>query len=166
MTLLGLVAMMDPPRAEARDAVRVCEAAGIRAVMITGDHPLTASTIAGELGMLKNWRVVSGRELEAMSDGDLERDVADIAVYARVSPADKLRVVTAWQHRGEVVAMTGDGVNDAPAIKKADVGIAMGIAGTDVSKEAAGMTLLDDNFATIVAAVEEGRIVFGNIKST
>ena len=164
MTLLGLVAMMDPPRAEARDAVRVCEAAGIRAVMITGDHPLTASTIAGELGMLKNWRVVSGRDLEAMSDGDLQRDVADIAVYARVSPADKLRVVTAWQSRGEIVAMTGDGVNDAPAIKKADVGVAMGIAGTDVSKEAAGMTLLDDNFATIVAAVEEGRIVFGNIK--
>ena len=156
MTLLGLVAMMDPPRAEARDAVRVCEAAGIRAVMITGDHPLTASTIAGELGMLKNWRVVSGRELEAMSDGDLERDVADIAVYARVSPADKLRVVTAWQHRGEVVAMTGDGVNDAPAIKKADVGIAMGITGTDVSKEAAGMTLLDDNFATIVASGRRG----------
>ena len=164
MTLLGLVAMMDPPRAEARDAVQVCEAAGIRAVMITGDHPLTASTIAGELGMLKDWRVVTGRELEAMSDDDLERDVADIAVYARVSPADKLRVVTAWQSRGQVVAMTGDGVNDAPALKKADVGIAMGIAGTDVSKEAAGMTLLDDNFATIVAAVEEGRIVFGNIK--
>ena len=164
MTLLGLVAMMDPPRDEARAAVQTCEAAGIRAVMITGDHPLTASTIASELGMLKDWRVVSGRDLEAMSDADLQRDVADIAVYARVSPADKLRVVTAWQSRGEVVAMTGDGVNDAPALKKADVGIAMGIAGTDVSKEAAGMTLLDDNFATIVAAVEEGRIVFGNIK--
>ena len=164
MTLLGLVAMMDPPRPEARDAVRVCEAAGIRPVMITGDHPLTASTVASELGMLKNWRVVSGRDLEAMSDEDLKRQVADIAVYARVSPADKMRVVTAWQSRGEIVAMTGDGVNDAPALKKADVGIAMGIAGTDVSKEAAGMTLLDDNFATIVAAVEEGRIVFGNIK--
>jgi Ca2+-transporting ATPase len=164
MTLLGLVAMMDPPRAEARDAVRVCEAAGIRPVMITGDHPLTASTVARELGMLKNWRVVSGRELDAMNDDDLKCHVADIAVYARVSPADKLRVVTAWQNRGEVVAMTGDGVNDAPALKKADVGIAMGIAGTDVSKEAAGMTLLDDNFATIVASVEEGRIVFGNIK--
>lgn len=164
MTLLGLVAMMDPPRAEARDAVQVCEAAGIRSVMITGDHPLTASTVARELGMLKNWRVVSGRDLDAMSDDDLKRNVTDIAVYARVSPADKLRVVTAWQSRGEVVAMTGDGVNDAPALKKADVGIAMGIAGTDVSKEAAGMTLLDDNFATIVASVEEGRIVFGNIK--
>ncbi len=164
MTLLGLVAMMDPPRAEARDAIQVCEAAGIRAVMITGDHPLTASTIARELGMLKDWRVVSGRDLDAMSDGDLEHDVADIGVYARVSPADKLRVVTAWQTRGQIVGMTGDGVNDAPALKKADVGIAMGIAGTDVSREAAGMTLLDDNFATIVGAVEEGRIVFGNIK--
>jgi Ca2+-transporting ATPase len=164
MTLLGLVAMMDPPRAEAGNAVRVCDAAGINPVMITGDHPLTASTIADELGMLKGRRVVTGRELEAMDDDVLERDVADIAVYARVSPADKLRVVNAWQKRGEIVAMTGDGVNDAPALKKADVGVAMGIAGTDVSKEAAGMTLLDDNFATIVAAVEEGRIVFGNIK--
>ena len=132
--------------------------------MITGDHPLTASTIAKELGILKDARVVSGRDLEAMSDEALDGVVTDIAVYARVSPADKLRVVSAWQSRGQVVAMTGDGVNDAPALKKADVGIAMGIAGTDVSKEAAGMTLLDDNFASIVAAVEEGRIVFGNIK--
>jgi Ca2+-transporting ATPase len=132
--------------------------------MITGDHPLTAGAVAREVGLLTDGRVVSGRDLEAMSDADLERDVAGIAVYARVSPADKLRVVTAWQKRGDVAAMTGDGVNDAPALKKADVGIAMGIAGTDVSKEAAGMTLLDDNFATIVAAVEEGRIVFGNIK--
>jgi Ca2+-transporting ATPase len=164
MTLLGLVAMMDPPRPEAHAAVRTCKDAGIRAVMITGDHPLTAATVARELGMLTDGRVVSGRELEAMSDVDLDHSVADIAVYARVSPADKLRVVTAWQKRGEVAAMTGDGVNDAPALKKADVGIAMGIEGTDVSKEAAGMTLLDDNFATIVAAVEEGRIVFGNIK--
>jgi Ca2+-transporting ATPase len=132
--------------------------------MITGDHPLTARTIAAELGMLGEHRVVSGRDLEEMSDSDLRRDVTDIAVYARVSPADKLRVVDAWQSRGAVVGMTGDGVNDAPALKKADVGIAMGITGTDVSKEAAGVTLLDDNFATIVAAVEEGRIVFGNIK--
>jgi Ca2+-transporting ATPase len=164
MTFIGLVAMMDPPRAEAKVAVHTCETAGIRPVMITGDHPLTASTIARELGILNDHKVVSGRELEAMSDGDLERDVPAIAVYARVSPADKLRVVSAWQRRGDVVAMTGDGVNDAPALKKADVGVAMGIAGTDVSKEAAGMTLLDDNFASIVAAVEEGRIVFGNIK--
>ena len=146
--------------------MQVCEAAGIRPVMITGDHPLTASTVARELGMLKNWRVVTGRDLGGMSDDDLNCNVADIAVYARVSPADKLRVVTAWQNRGEVVAMTGDGVNDAPALKKAEVGIAMGITGTDVSKEAAGMILLDDNFATIVAAVEEGRIVFGNIKKS
>ena len=164
MTLLGLVAMLDPPRPEAKQAVATCEAAGIRAVMITGDHPLTARTIARELGMLDGDRVVSGRELDQMRDEDLERDVEHIAVYARVSPADKLRVITAWQKRGRVVAMTGDGVNDAPALKKADIGIAMGVTGTDVSKEAAGMTLLDDNFATIVAAVEEGRIVFGNIK--
>ena len=164
MTLLGLVGMMDPPRAEAKAAVQVCSDAGIRAVMITGDHPLTASAVAKEIGVLDGQRVVSGRDLDAMSDAELERSVTDIAVYARVSPADKLRVVTAWQNRGDVVAMTGDGINDAPALKKADVGIAMGISGTDVSKEAAGMTLLDDNFATIVAAVEEGRIVFGNIK--
>jgi P-type Ca2+ transporter type 2C len=164
MTLLGLVGMMDPPRAEARAAVQVCADAGIRPVMITGDHPLTAGAVAREVGVLKNERVVSGRDLDAMSDDDLRRDVANITVYARVSPSDKLRVVDAWQSRGEVVAMTGDGINDAPALKKADVGIAMGIVGTDVSKEAAGMTLLDDNFATIVAAVEEGRIVFGNIK--
>ena len=164
MTLLGLVAMMDPPRAEAEAAVATSAAAGIRAVMITGDHPLTARTVAREIGLLHDQRVVTGRELEAMGDAELERDVSTIGVYARVSPADKLRVVQAWQKRGEVVAMTGDGVNDAPALKKADVGVAMGIAGTDVSKEAAGMTLLDDNFATIVAAIEEGRIVFGNIK--
>jgi Ca2+-transporting ATPase len=164
MTLLGLVAMMDPPRPEARGAVETCEAAGIRPVMITGDHPLTATTIARELGLLDSRRVVTGRELEGLSDDDLKHAVDEIGVYARVSPADKLRVVEAWQARGQVAAMTGDGVNDAPALKKADVGIAMGIAGTDVSKEAADMTLLDDNFATIVAAIEEGRIVFGNIK--
>ena len=164
MTLLGLVAMMDPPRPEARAAVQTSQAAGINVVMITGDHPLTAGTVAREVGLLDGRRVMTGRELEALSDGDFEQQVADIGVYARVSPADKLRVISAWQAQRKVVAMTGDGVNDAPALKKADVGIAMGITGTDVSKEAAGMTLLDDNFATIVAAIEEGRIVFGNIK--
>jgi Ca2+-transporting ATPase len=164
MTLLGLVAMMDPPRTGVGPAIETCASAGIRPVMITGDHPLTARAIATEIGLLGQGRVVTGVELSGMSDGDLRRDVETISVYARVSPADKLRVVEAWQSRGQVVAMTGDGVNDAPALKKADVGIAMGITGTDVSKEASGMTLLDDHFATIVAAVEEGRIVFGNIK--
>jgi Ca2+-transporting ATPase len=164
MTFLGLVAMLDPPRAEAAAAVRTCGDAGITPIMITGDHPLTAKAIADEIGLLNGRMVVSGSELAAMSDADLEEAVARIGVYARVSPADKLRVVAAWEARGDVVAMTGDGVNDAPALKKADVGIAMGITGTDVSKEAAGVTLLDDNFATIVAAVEEGRIVFSNIR--
>jgi Ca2+-transporting ATPase len=164
MTWLGLVGMMDPPRAEARDAVRTCRDAGITPVMITGDHPLTASAIASELGLLDGRRVVSGHELADLTDEALARGVDAIGVYARVTPADKLRVVTAWQERGEIVAMTGDGVNDAPALKKADVGIAMGITGTDVSREASSVTLLDDNFATIVAAVEEGRIVFGNIR--
>jgi len=156
--------MMDPPRAEAGAAVRTCLDAGITPVMITGDHPLTATAVGSEIGLLDGRRVVSGEELSAMSDADLARDVGQIGVYARVSPVDKLRVVAAWQTRGDVVAMTGDGVNDAPALKKADVGIAMGITGTDVSKEAAAVTLLDDNFATIVAAVEEGRIVFNNIR--
>jgi Ca2+-transporting ATPase len=164
MTWLGMVGMMDPPRAEAIAAVRTCREAGITPVMITGDHPLTATTIAREIDMLDGRRVVSGHELSALSDDELAREVDHIGVYARVSPADKLRVVAAWQRRGHVVAMTGDGVNDAPALKKADVGIAMGISGTEVSREAAGVTLLDDNFATIVAAVEEGRIVFANIR--
>ncbi len=164
MTWLGLVGMMDPPRAEARAAVQTCWNAGITPVMITGDHPLTATAIASEVGLLDGRRVVSGADLAELSDEELSRHVQGIGVYARVSPADKLRVIDAWQRRGDVVAMTGDGVNDAPALKKADVGIAMGISGTDVSKEAAAVTLLDDNFATIVAAVEEGRIVFSNIR--
>jgi len=164
MVFLGLVGMIDPPRPEAKSAVQTSEQAGVKAVMITGDHPLTAQAIARELGILKEGRVVTGMELEAMGETEFEREVENIEVYARVSPAHKLRVVTALQKKGHVVAMTGDGVNDAPALKKADIGIAMGITGTDVTKEAAAMTLTDDNFASIVAAVEEGRGVFGNIK--
>ena len=164
MTFLGLVGMIDPPRPEATAAIQTCEHAGIRAVMITGDHPITAQAIARELGLLKTGRVTSGAELEAMSEAEFELDVDNIDVYARVSPVHKLRVVTTLQEKGHIVAMTGDGVNDAPALKKADIGIAMGITGTDVAKEAAAMTLTDDNFASIVAAVEEGRGVFGNIK--
>ncbi|MFH1146786.1 MAG: cation-translocating P-type ATPase [Pseudomonadota bacterium] len=164
MTFLGLVGMIDPPRPEAKAAIQTCEEAGIKAVMITGDHPLTAKAVARELGLFKTGRAITGAELEAMSEEEFEREVENIEVYARVSPAHKLRVVTALQKKGHIVAMTGDGVNDAPALKKADIGIAMGITGTDVTKEAAAMTLTDDNFASIVAAVEEGRGIFGNIK--
>jgi len=164
MTFLGLAGMIDPPRDEVKEAIAVCEAAGIRPVMITGDHPITAKAVARELGLLKTGRVVTGAELETMSDEQFKEEVETIEVYARVSPTHKLRVVTALQANEHIVAMTGDGVNDAPALKKADIGIAMGITGTDVTKEAAAMTLTDDNFASIVAAVEEGRGVFGNIK--
>jgi P-type Ca2+ transporter type 2C len=164
MTFLGLVGMIDPPRPEAKEAIRTCERAGIRVVMITGDHPVTAQAVADELGILKGGRVVTGAELEQMSDAELGRAAESIAVYARVSPSHKLRVVEALQKQGHVVAMTGDGVNDAPALKRADIGVAMGITGTDVAREAAAMTLTDDNFASIVAAVEEGRGIFGNIK--
>jgi Ca2+-transporting ATPase len=164
MTFLGLAGMIDPPRPEARDAVRKCEEAGIRVIMITGDHPVTAQAVARELGILKKGRIITGVQLDALSDADFDREAGEIAVYARVSPAHKLRVVGALQKSGSVVAMTGDGVNDAPALKKADIGIAMGITGTDVTKEAAAMMLTDDNFASIVAAVEEGRGIFSNIK--
>ncbi|MFO0915069.1 MAG: cation-translocating P-type ATPase [Pirellulales bacterium] len=164
LTLLGLVGMIDPPRPEAKSAVAKCEAAGIKVVMITGDHPITARAIATQLGIAKHGRVITGAELDEISESDLPQMVDEVDVFARVSPADKLRVVTALQARGHVVAMTGDGVNDAPALRKADIGIAMGITGTDVTKEAAEMTLTDDNFASIVAAVEEGRGIYGNIK--
>ena len=164
MVFLGLVGMIDPPRPEAKPAIEKCAAAGIKPVMITGDHPVTAEAIARELGLLKEGQVITGAELQAKSDHEFTREVENVSVYARVSPADKLRVVTALQNKNHIVAMTGDGVNDAPALKKADIGIAMGITGTDVSKEAAAMTLTDDNFASIVAAVEEGRGIFNNIK--
>ncbi len=164
MTFLGLAGMIDPPRPEAREAIETCREAGIRPVMITGDHPATARAIAAELGLLREGRVVTGTELDAMDDARLEKEVESIDIYARVSSAHKMRVVETLQKRGHVVAMTGDGVNDAPALKKADIGVAMGITGTDVAKEAAAMTLADDNFATIVAAVREGRAIFDNIR--
>ncbi|WP_448338402.1 cation-translocating P-type ATPase [Chloroflexus aurantiacus] len=164
LTLLGLVGMIDPPRPEAKAAIQTCQQAGIRVIMITGDHPLTAAAIARELGLLTHGRVITGVELDTLSDEEFARTVETIDVYARVAPVHKLRVVTTLQQKGYVVAMTGDGVNDAPALKKADIGIAMGITGTDVTKEAAAMTITDDNFASIVAAVEEGRRIFGNIK--
>ncbi|MCS6962475.1 MAG: calcium-translocating P-type ATPase, SERCA-type [Thermoflexus sp.] len=164
MTFLGLVGMIDPPRPEAKSAIQVCREAGIRVIMITGDHPATARAVAKELDLLRSGRVITGSQLDATSDEDFERQVQEIEVYARVSPIHKYRIVTALQKQGHIVAMTGDGINDAPALKKADIGVAMGITGTDVSKEAAAMILLDDNFASIVAAVEEGRTIFNNIK--
>jgi P-type Ca2+ transporter type 2C len=155
---------MDPPRAEARDAVARAKAAGIRPIIITGDHPATATAIADELGISAGARAVSGAELENMPEDVLARTVRDASVYARVNPEHKLRIVKALQREGAIVAMTGDGVNDAPALKTADIGVAMGITGTDVSKEAADIVLADDNFASIVAAVEEGRAIFSNIR--
>jgi len=163
LVFLGLAGMADPLREDVKESVNTCLEAGIRPVMITGDHPLMARHIAADLGMLSTDRVVTGAEISGMSNEELERTVADVSVFARVSPEHKLRIVDALQARGEIASMTGDGVNDAPALKSADIGVAMGITGADVAKEASDMVLLNDNYSTIVSAVREGRVIFDNI---
>ncbi len=167
MTFIGLLAMMDPPREEAKISIKKCQAAGIKPVMITGDHKITATVIARDLGILKNDdEVITGKELSEISDDDLINNVQNYSVYARVSPEHKVKIVKAWQSNNHVVAMTGDGVNDAPALRMADIGIAMGKVGTDVSRSAASMVLMDDNFSTIVVAIEEGRGIYSNIRKS
>ena len=166
LIFIGLVSMIDPPREESREAVSEAKRAGIRPVMITGDHKITATAIAEQIGIFgEGDMAVTGPELDEMSDAELDENIEKISVYARVSPENKIRIVDAWQRKGAVTAMTGDGVNDAPALKKADIGVAMGITGTEVSKDAASMILTDDNFATIIKAVANGRNVYRNIKN-
>ena len=166
LTFLGLISMMDPPRQESKEAVADCIRAGIRPIMITGDHKVTAAAIAKRIGILKEEaEACEGAVIEGMSDEELRDFVDGISVYARVSPEHKIRIVRAWQEKGNIVSMTGDGVNDAPALKQADIGVAMGITGSEVSKDAAAMVLTDDNFATIIKAVENGRNIYRNIKN-
>jgi len=164
LILVGLFGMIDPPRPEVAEAIGLCKTAGIRPVMITGDHPLTARHIAQQLGMTDNDEFITGQELDKLSEVELIEKANRVSVFARVSPEHKLKLIQAFQSQQLIVSMTGDGVNDAPALRKADIGVAMGITGTDVAKEAAEMVLLDDNFATIVAAVEEGRVIYDNIR--
>ena len=166
LIFIGMIAMMDPPREESKAAVEECKCAGIRPIMITGDHKVTAAAIAKRIGILENEsEACEGAEIDKMSDEELKDFVEGISVYARVSPEHKIRIVRAWQEKGNIVSMTGDGVNDAPALKQADIGVAMGITGSEVAKDAAAMVLTDDNFATIVKAVENGRNIYQNIKN-